>query len=234
MRATLAATATSGAAAGLPAVFGGILLVEAGVPLPVPADLLVIVAGERAAAGAVPLWLCAALLEVAALLGTVALFAAARGPARAMVERGARRVGVSTARLDGVVARLERGVGAPLVLGRLTPGLRTLTVCAAAFSRRRALSALTLLVIGSTVFLQAHLLLGYALGPVADSLLARARMAVLVVALVLLAGAAAAWLWLRGRRAAERGFAEAACPACLLLAVASRGELPREDPAPAQ
>ena len=233
MRATLAA-ATSGAAAGLPAVFGGVLLVESGVPVPVPADLLVIVAGERAAAGAVPLWLAAALLEVAALIGTGALFAAARGPARAMVERGARRVGVTTARLDSAVSRLERGVGVPLVLGRLTPGLRTLTVCAAAFSRRRALSALALLVAGSTVFLQGHLLLGYALGPVADSLLARARTAVLIVSVALLAGAAVAWLWLRGRRAAERGFAEAACPACLLLAVASRGELTREDSPPAR
>ena len=57
-----------------------------------------------------------------------------------------------------------------LAIGRLTPGLRTLTVVAAA-SAVPARIALPLLVLGSTAFLEAHLLLGYGLGAAASSAL---------------------------------------------------------------
>src|SRR5215211_2406369 len=54
-----------------------------------------------------------------------------------------------------------------LVVGRTTPGLRTVTVVAAAGCGIRVGRALSALVLGSSLFLQAHLLLGYALGPAA-------------------------------------------------------------------
>jgi hypothetical protein len=92
------------------------------------------------------------------------------------------------------------------------------TVVAAASSGARVGRALPALVLGSSLFLQAHLLLGYALGPAARELLERARLPVLVVAAVALV--AAATLLLRRRRTRmTRVLAEGACPACLALGV---------------
>jgi hypothetical protein len=52
--------------AGVPVLFGLLLAMEAGVPVPVPADLVILVLGERASAGAVPLWLALVILELVA------------------------------------------------------------------------------------------------------------------------------------------------------------------------
>jgi hypothetical protein len=58
-----------------------LLPMEAGVPIPVPADLVMFTVGERVAAGKFPLWLAVTGFEVIAVLGTTALFLACRGPA---------------------------------------------------------------------------------------------------------------------------------------------------------
>jgi hypothetical protein len=72
------------------------------------------------------------------------------------------------------------------------------------------------LVLGSSLFLQAHLLLGFLLSPAARELLERARLPLLLaVAAVLAAGTACLLLRRRGRVA--RLLAEGACPACLAL-----------------
>jgi hypothetical protein len=86
---------------------------------------------------------------------------------------------------------------------------------AAASSGIRVGRALPALVLGSSLVLQAHLLLGYALGPAARELLERARLPVLVAAAVV---GVAILLLRRGRRSrAARVLAEGACPACLAL-----------------
>lgn len=97
------------------------------------------------------------------------------------------------------------------------PGLRALTVVAAGasgLSRRRALPAL---ILGSSVFLQLHLVLGLLLGPLADRAFARAEGPTIAVLAVLILGALVFWRTRRGRRAASEAWAEAACPACIGL-----------------
>jgi hypothetical protein len=148
------------------------------VPIPVPSDLVMLL-GERVSAGALPLWLAVAALELVALAGTAALFLAARGPARALLTRfgpgrallarvGAGLGGADPSRTDrreDQLARQPLGPGpAPpvgersrsagggeaavhrvlpaLVAGRTTPGLRTVTVVAAAGSGIRVGRAL--------------------------------------------------------------------------------------------
>ena len=39
---------------GVPVLFGGLVVIEAGVPLPIPGDVLMLLIGERAAAHALP------------------------------------------------------------------------------------------------------------------------------------------------------------------------------------
>jgi hypothetical protein len=58
-------TASVGSA-GVPGLFGLLLLMEAGVPVPVPGDLVMLLVGERVSAGALPLWLAVAGLELVA------------------------------------------------------------------------------------------------------------------------------------------------------------------------
>ena len=56
-----------------------LLPMEAGVPIPLPADLVMFTVGERVAAGKFPLWLAVTGFEVISVLGTTALFLPAAG-----------------------------------------------------------------------------------------------------------------------------------------------------------
>jgi hypothetical protein len=52
--------AAAGGGGGVPGLLGLLLVMEAGVPIPVPSDLVMLLLGERVPAGALPLWLAAA------------------------------------------------------------------------------------------------------------------------------------------------------------------------------
>jgi hypothetical protein len=51
-----------------------LLPMEAGVPIPLPADLVMLTVGERVAHGTFPLWLAVTGFEAISVLGTTALF----------------------------------------------------------------------------------------------------------------------------------------------------------------
>ena len=192
-------------------------VMEAGVPIPIPFDLVLLVVGERAAAGSFPLWLAAILLEVVALVGTAALLLLCRGPGRAVVTRIGPRVGLTPDRLGRATALVTERGRSVLAVGRATPGLRTVTVVAAGSSGMPVRRALPALVIGSSVFLQLHLVLGFLLGPLARDAIESAKgPALVVLALVALAGVAV-WFVRRGRREGAQAATEACCPACLAL-----------------
>jgi len=78
-----------GAAAGVSGLAAVVLLLpmEAGIPIPLPADLVMFTVGERVGAGQFPLWLAVAAFEIIAVAGTAALFAACRGPAHRLIDR---------------------------------------------------------------------------------------------------------------------------------------------------
>jgi membrane protein DedA with SNARE-associated domain len=214
--------AGAGSGAGAPGLLGLLLAMEAGIPIPVPSDLVMLLLGERVSAGALPLWLAALALELVAVAGTAVLFLAARGPGRALLTRAGPRLGLTGPRLARAAGLLERRGWPALAAGRTTPGLRTVTVVAAASSGVRAGRALPALVLGSSLFLQAHMVLGYALGPAARELLEQARLPVLAAAAIVLA--ATATLLLRRRRPrVTRVLAEGACPACLALGLVRGG-----------
>ena len=99
------------------------------------------------------------------------------------------------------------------------PGLRTLTVVAAGasgLSKRRALPAL---ILGSSVFLQLHLVLGLLLGPLADRAFDQAKGPAIGILAVVVIGALVFWRTRRGKREAREAWAEAACPACIGLSL---------------
>src|SRR6476620_10778002 len=207
-----------GSVAGLSGPLALVLLLpmEAGVPIPVPADLVMFAVGERVAAGKFPLWLAVAGFEVIAVLGTTALFLACRGPAQRILARLGPRLGLTEARLRRAAAFAETRGRPGRALGRATPGLRTLTVVAAAVSGLSPRRALPALIVGSSVFLQLHLVLGLVLGPLADQAFNQAKGPALIAAAALVAATVVFWrIRRRKRAAAPAAWMEASCPVCI-------------------
>jgi membrane protein DedA with SNARE-associated domain len=207
-----------GAVAGLSGSLALVLLLpmEAGVPIPVPADLVMFTVGERVAAGKFPLWLAVTGFEVIAVLGTTALFLACRGPAQRIITRFGPRLGLTEARLRRAADFAETRGRPGLALGRGTPGLRTLTVIAAGVSGLNGRRALPALIVGSSVFLQLYLVLGLLLGPLAVRAFTQAKGPAIAVLAVLVAGTLVFWRVRRRRRAAApAAWMEASCPACI-------------------
>ena len=209
--------------AGAGVVTGLFLLLtgEAGIPIPLPTDLVALVLGERAAAGTLPIWLAFLGVEVVAVLGTVALYVACRGPGRAVITRLGPRVGLTEVRLDRVSGLVERRGRWAITAGRATPGLRTLTVVACGSSGVKPRAALPSLALGSSLFLQFHVVLGLVLGAAAREAIDRARGKAVVALIALAVLGAVVWLVRRGRRAGAQSFAEAACPACLAIGLST-------------
>jgi membrane protein DedA with SNARE-associated domain len=204
------------AAAGVSGLAAMVLLLpmEAGIPIPLPADLVMFTVGERVGAGQFPLWLAVAAFEIIAVAGTTALFLACRGPAHRVIERYGPRIGLTGARVGRAAAFAEKRGRVGLAVGRATPGLRTLTVIAAGVSGVRGRRALPALILGSSVFLQLHLVLGLLLGPLAVRAFDQAKGPALAVLAVLVTVLAAFWLATRRRRAT---WTEAVCPACVTI-----------------
>jgi membrane protein DedA with SNARE-associated domain len=213
-----------------------LLPMEAGVPIPLPADLVMFTVGERVAAGKFPLWLAVGGFEVIAVVGTTALFLASRGPAHRVIARFGPRLGLTQARVGRAAAFAETRGRPGLALGRGTPGLRTITVIAAGVSGLSWRRALPALILGSSVFLQVHLVLGLLLGPLAVRAFDQAKGPTLAALAVLVAGTLIFWRARRRKRAAPGAWMEATCPACIgvtLLAqrVPALAELTEADPA---
>ena len=213
-----------------PAV-GLLILMEAGLPIPIPDDLVMLAFGARVATGALDWWVGLLALEIVAVASTLLLFGAARGPGNAIVRRFGPRVGLTEERLDHATELIARRGSAALAIGRGTPGLRTVTAVSAGSAGLHARRALPALILGATVFVQLHLVLGLAIGPLAEDLFHRASTVAVLIALALVAVAAVYWIARRGRRRGLFAWKEAACPACLgLAALAER--FPAVEPLP--
>ena len=204
----------------LVSAFGVLLLTETGVPVPIPGDLVMLLIGERTSAGGMGLLPAMLLLEAITLIGTSLLFVSVRGPLRAVIRRMGPKVGITEERLHGVAHLLARP--ATVAAGRMTPGARTLTVIGAAGAPLPWKRTLPALLIGSSVFVQAHLLLGYTVGPVARRAIHAATGPMLVALALLLAVSIVVWIRKRGSRGAVEAFSEASCPACLAVAAFTR------------
>lgn len=229
---------------GLVAVFALILLKEAGVPVPVPSDVLMLGAAARAATGQWSLPAVILTVELAMILGGSAQYALVRGPGRRFVYRVGRYVGLTPERLERAAAALQRGGTAAVALGLATPGVRAATIAAAGIADLPFRVFFPALLAGDSVFFLLHVAIGYAggrgLGALASvwhtgsgPILLGVLVAIALVGLVL-------WFVVRRRRAARTGqgdaaaieaWTEGACPVCLALAVLEEHRAAQE-PAP--
>lgn len=113
------------------ALFFLLLVEEAGVPLPLPGDTLILLAGAGVAHGEVNAWLALVLVVLAAVVGSSNLYWLSRLGGWAVLRRVGRTVRLSEARLQRFGAWLRKRPAVAVIGGRLTPGLRIVTSIAA-------------------------------------------------------------------------------------------------------
>ncbi len=202
-----------------------LLVKEAGVPIPVPGDLLVIGAGVSLAGDPpVALAVLAVILTVGYLGGAIQFLIARRvlrGPLLAALDR----IGIGAARVESLADRLRRSGARGVAIARMTPGVRIGATAAAGIAAIPFAAFLLGLVVGNGVFVAGHFALGYLLGASATELVAGLGMGgLLIIGGVLALLGAVAWLLLRRRNraapmTAATSWADACCPACLTAAV---------------
>jgi membrane protein DedA with SNARE-associated domain len=179
-----------------------VLVKSAGVPLPVPADLLIIWVGVDARANAAPLWPVWALLSAATTAGAWALYEFTRWVGAEDVVRYGHYVGLSSARIENAERQLRNRGRSAIFLARVVPGLRLAIVVTSAIAlipRRMFVAAVFL---GAAVYVGGCLAIGYGFGAVLAQNLGQLVFPAGLVIPFALVGILLIWLW-RARRALQ-------------------------------
>lgn len=215
------------ATSGLLAVFVILLLKETGVPIPVPGDLVMLLAGIRAAEGRLDLWQVLLAVLAAGLIGASIQFVLVRGPGRSFIYRFGKYAGLPPKRLDRAAGTLHARGARSVAIARVTPGLRAAVPIAAGLAGLPYRTFLVGMIGGSLIWVLFHTLLGFFAGPIVLTTIQNVRLPVLPIVAGLLLVGLAVWLFFgyrRSRRAAAasaiervRAWTEAGCPACVLI-----------------
>lgn len=210
---------------GLFLIVGLLLVKEAGVPVPVPGDLLVIGLGVGAADGRYDAAVALAAAIAATVVGGSIQFALLRGPGRAVVLGVLGRFGVGEGRIEPMADRFRRRGTAAVAVARMTPGVRIVAIAAAALAALPFGRFVAGLATGNAVFTSGHFALGIGFGAAASGIVGGLALPALVLLGLAVVGVVG-WRLVRRRRQAGSGsalaWADAACPACLALAVVGR------------
>jgi membrane protein DedA with SNARE-associated domain len=219
---------------GLIAIFALMLVKGIGVPIPVPADVIMLVTAARAAEGRLVLWQAFVAILLAMVAGGIVQFALARGPGRNVLYRFGRYLGLTTARLDAAATTVKRGGPIGIGLAILTPGIRAATIAACGLAGLPLRIFVPGLALGSVLFLSLHFFLGAVIGRLLNALTQIANLPlVLVLVVVVIVSGLGVWIVIRRRQRpqAPRGeiiaealeaWHEATCPVCLALGAAGR------------
>ncbi len=150
---------------GLLSAFVLLLLEEAGVPLPVPGDVLMLVVGVRVHQAHLVLWQVLAVMEAATVLGAGILYVVSARAGRPLVHRYGRFLRLNPARLGRAEDWIRQGGWRAIVLLRLVPGLRIATVVGCGIFGVPFRLFLPALAFGGFGYLVVYTLLGYFVGP---------------------------------------------------------------------
>jgi membrane protein DedA with SNARE-associated domain len=197
-----------------------VMLVKAiGVPVPIPGDVILLATAARAAEGKIILWVAFVALLIAIVLGGWLQFMLARGPARSLMVRYGKRLGMTDERLERVAARMRQGGPVAIGLGVLTPGVRTAVIPACGLTNLPLAIFLPGLLLGSAIDLGLHFAIGFAGANILSAVVAPSPLIVVVVLALVGLGV---WLVIARRRrmrpaAAVEAWTEATCPVCLAL-----------------
>ena len=145
--------------------FALLLLEEAGVPLPVPGDILMIVVGVRVYQAHLVLWQALAAMEAATVIGSSTLYGISGHLGRPLAYRYGRLVRLNPERLARAEERIRSGGWRATVVLRLVPGLRIATVVGCGLFGVPFRIFLPSLALGGFGYLLVFTLLGYTAGP---------------------------------------------------------------------
>jgi membrane protein DedA with SNARE-associated domain len=211
---------------------------EMGVPIPIPGDLLVIGAGVASAGNPAGALVTLVVILLAGYVGGLIQFLLAKGALRRPLISLLTRFGVSRERIDALADRLRRGGTRGVAVARATPGVRVPAIAASGIAALPTSDFAPGLVLGNTLFVGAHFLLGFIVGVPAVAFVQSAGATLAVGALVLFAVIGAiGWLAIRRRRRQQAegaltfgAWADACCPACLAVALVGGDESGRGVP----
>jgi membrane-associated protein len=113
------------------AIFILMFLEESGIPLPLPGDVYMILAGYQVSQGRMHILWALFLVQVATILGASLLYWVAARGGRPLLYRYGRFVRLEPSKLDRAEGWLKHRGTAAVFWGRIIPGLRTPTVIAA-------------------------------------------------------------------------------------------------------
>jgi membrane protein DedA with SNARE-associated domain len=157
-------------------VFVLVLIEEAGVPLPLPGDLVMVVAGLRIANGRMSLAGTLLLLELATMLGASLLYWLAARGGRPLLLRYGRYIHLDHNRLDRAERWVTRRGALAVIAGRIIPGLRIPTAVAAGVFGIRYPVFISALTVGSFIYICFWVGVGYFFGPEALATLHAVRL----------------------------------------------------------
>ena len=221
---------------GLAAIFIILLIKTIGVPIPIPADLIILTAAARVAQGKLNVWQTFIAILIALVVGGLIQFLLARGPGRGFLYRFGRYIGLTSPRLDAASARVKKGGALSISIAILVPGVRGAAVVASGLANMPLRIFLPGLVVGSVLFLGLHFFLGFLGGSLfsfVGHVLPLPVIALLV--LVLLLTIFAVWVIVRKRRKTAQPdvegtslelWHEGICPVCLALYAANQMRSP--------
>jgi membrane protein DedA with SNARE-associated domain len=113
------------------ALFLWLLLEEAGLPMPIPGDLVILASGARVGRGQMNIVVAIVLIEVATMLGASFLYWVARRGGRPVLLRYGKYLQFDADRLARAEDFFRRRGFLAIVIGRMTPGLRIATTVTA-------------------------------------------------------------------------------------------------------
>ena len=218
-------------------LFAILLLKEIGIPVPIPGDLLMLLAGARAATGNLSLLEVLLAATVAGFIGAFIQYFLARGPGRNAIYRFGKYVGLTPARLDKASATVKSRGWVAIALARALPGLRIGAVAACGLASVPLATFATGLLAGTLLFVGFHTLLGFFAGPGVGALLSTLNIPLLPVLLLLALLGLAAWLFIKRRRSTHTptdhvpallDWTDACCPVCLAAASLETRLLPAQ------
>src|SRR5579883_693375 len=212
---------------GLLAIFALLLIKSIGVPIPVPADVIILTAAAWSATGQLVLWQAIVAILLALVLGGMVQYLLARSAGRKLLYRFGRYLGLTPKRLDVASAGVKKGGVAGISLSILVPGVRGAAIVASGLADIPVVVFLIGLTLGSILFVALHVFLGFvggALFVTIGRLLPSAGVLLSVLALLVIVFAL--WFVAYRRQKATRQELDAAslevwhegiCPACLAL-----------------
>jgi membrane protein DedA with SNARE-associated domain len=142
-----------------------LFLKAAGVPLPLPGDLLMLVIGSQLGQAGVPLWTAWSAFSVATFAGAMVLFLALRHFGRRSVSEYGHYVGLTSDRVAAAEDQIRRRGWWALTIGRMLPGVRLATAVAAATFDVATGTFASAAGVGAVLEVGACLIIGATIGP---------------------------------------------------------------------